>query len=780
MITRQLTSSVSAGTGGTTIRAKLMAGLATIFGIVALGLLLVVPTVLKQQTLRQLHEQAVSISRLTAYGIAPALLFDDRAEMRNVIAGATLEGHVRYIVVEDTARHVMAAMSSVPSDSADYRASLTAPGEWRDLYRVAVPIVHSGATIGTLFVGLSMESANEALTDARGQLAGLIVAVMLASFVLAAVLGTHLARPVGQIAAAARAIQQGDLSARSGVTTADEVGALATTFDAMVAGLQQAQEEMRSLNHELEQRVEARTKDLEAALETVRQAERVARESEQRFRAMFSSAPMGIAIIDPDGRIRDTNPAFQFMWQSARERLVGCRFAELFESPEDPELPLAVKEALSGKRTVAQGTVRPLVGAGAMLWGHTVVSPVKGADGTVWFSMAIVENVTAQRELADQLRESQRLEAVGRLAGGVAHDFNNLLTTVNGITELMLADASLAPEVRRDVQEVHEAGARAAALTRQMLAFSRRQTLQWRVLDLNRVILDMSTLLRRMVGDSVEISLHLADGVPAVRADVTQLTQVFMNLAMNARDAMPNGGRLVIETTTLELAPEVASQLDVDPGDVVRIDVWDNGEGMDAVTLSRAFEPFFTTKEVGQGSGLGLATAHGIIKQFGGDISVESAPGKGAHFTITLPAVDAPVDAEHHQEASPATGDETILLIEDDKDVRALTSRVLRSRGFEVLSCVSGDEAVRLAESGTQPFHLIVSDVVLPGISGPAAVARIRELLPNMRAIFMSGYPREELLRYGLEQGEMRFLQKPVGADDLVNAVRQLLDTQPA
>ncbi|MBI2409023.1 MAG: response regulator [Gemmatimonadetes bacterium] len=284
-------------------------------------------------------------------------------------------------------------------------------------------------------------------------------------------------------------------------------------------------------------------------------------------------------------------------------------------------------------------------------------------------------------------------------------------------------------------------------------------------------------MLRRMIGNDVLLQLELGEGLPPVCADVGQLTQVFMNLAVNARDAMPLGGTLGIETSRLTLPPDDAKRLEVQAGDAVRIVVWDTGAGMDAVTMHRIFEPFFTTKEVGKGSGLGLATVYGIIKQSGGAIVVESQPGEGARFAITIPAADAKVDWPQPPAAvGSSTGAESILLIEDDHDVRNVTARALRASGFTVIECPSGEDAIARALDPTLHVDVLVSDVALPGMSGPAAVQRILQMRPSLPVLFVSGYPRNELDRHGLTGSDVHFLEKPVSLSELTDAVRRLAD----
>jgi PAS domain S-box-containing protein len=387
----------------------------------------------------------------------------------------------------------------------------------------------------------------------------------------------------------------------------------------------------------------------------------------------------------------------------------------------------------------------------------------------------------ALRASEDQLRQAQKMEAIGQLAAGVAHDFNNLLSVVVGYAQVVLTELPAASPLLGFVQEIHTAGLRAAKLTKQLLAFGRKQVLMPRVLDLNEVIQDMASMLTRIIGEDVELSVVTADGPTLARLDPTQVEQVVMNLVVNARDAMPEGGKLTIETRNVILDDEFArAHLGVSPGPFVMLSVTDTGVGMDAATQARVFEPFFTTKPSGRGTGLGLSTVFGIVQQSGGTIWVTSEPGRGASFRAYFPA------ASEASEASEATvtpaplreaprGDETVLLVEDDPQVRALVESVLRREGYEILEAASAEEAIALSDTFARPIHLLLTDVVMPKMSGPEAAQVILERRPDVKVLFMSGYADSALLREGrVPAGQL--LEKPVDVAQLTRRVRDLLD----
>jgi nitrogen-specific signal transduction histidine kinase len=393
----------------------------------------------------------------------------------------------------------------------------------------------------------------------------------------------------------------------------------------------------------------------------------------------------------------------------------------------------------------------------------------------------VVSDVTKSKELEKQYRQAQKMEAVGRLAGGVAHDFNNLLTAIFGYADLLAEDLASDHPGRSDLEEIRTAATRASALTRQLLAFSRQQVLQPVVLSLNDVVADIQKMLQRLLGEDVELHASLAPDLGNVRADAGQIEQVIMNLAVNARDAMPTGGKLTIETANVDLEEEYTkSHSPVLPGRFVMLAVSDSGTGMDEATKAKVFEPFFTTKEAGKGTGLGLATVYGIVKQSGGFIWLYSEPGKGAAFKIYLPRVDAPADLPPKAPELVATvaGTETILLAEDDDLLRPLAQELLTKLGYRVLVARDSAEALALARGHKGQIHLLVSDVVMPGGGGFELGKRLVAERPQLRVLFMSGYTDEAVVRHGLLERGLNYLQKPFTPAVLVRRVRDVLDTK--
>jgi signal transduction histidine kinase/CheY-like chemotaxis protein len=394
-------------------------------------------------------------------------------------------------------------------------------------------------------------------------------------------------------------------------------------------------------------------------------------------------------------------------------------------------------------------------------------------------TVALTAEITERKQLQEQIVRLQKMEAIGRLAGGLAHDFNNLLTVIGGYSDLLLNDLDPGNPLHRHAAAINNAAARATALTRQLLAFSRKQLLQPKVLDLNAVVATMQPMLGRLIGEDIMLVVGLAPALGCVKADPGQLEQVLLNLVVNARDAMPQGGTLTIETTNVGGDELVAHRhAGVPPGSYVRLAVHDTGGGMDAATRSHLFEPFFTTKAPGQGTGLGLSTVYGIITQSGGHIEVDSEPAQGATFTIYLPRVEEAIEAGQHDRTRPETprGRETVLVVEDEADVRGITRTMLELHGYRVLEAGSGEEALEIYERQEGPIQLLLTDVVMPGMSGPELAQQLTRLHLKLKVLYMSGYTDDAILRYGVTELGTAFLQKPFTADTLAWKVREVLE----
>jgi len=504
-----------------------------------------------------------------------------------------------------------------------------------------------------------------------------------------------------------------------------------------------------------------------------RRAEDALRESSQTVRALVEASPLAIVTVDLDWRIKLWNPAAERLFGWSADEVVGGIVPHVPEAKET-DLQHIIEKTTQGQGFLSIETQR-IRKDGTLVDVNLSAAALQNGAGALNGTMGIYADITERKRLEEQVRQSQKMEAVGQLAGGVAHDFNNILTVISAYSDLLRHSLDPLDERREDVEEIRKAADRASALTRQLLAFSRRQVIQPRVLDLNLVVTEMEKMLRRLLREDVQLTTVLAPGLGRVQADAGQLEQILMNLAVNARDAMPDGGILTIETMNTPLSDSGG----VESERYVMLTVKDTGTGMDAETKAHLFEPFFTTKEVGMGTGLGLATVYGIVKQSGGSIDVSSSPGAGATFSIALPMVKAieTIDQVCEAEASSPGGIETILLVEDDEAVRRLARRALREKGYVLLEAANGDEALRLSESHQQAIHLLVTDMVMPRMSGRDVAERLSFTRPAMRVLYMSGYAEDVIRRRGLPVGA-RMLQKPFTTDLLAREVRDVLDEE--
>jgi len=509
-----------------------------------------------------------------------------------------------------------------------------------------------------------------------------------------------------------------------------------------------------------------------------RAAEAALRESEERFRALVENSSDALLMIDMNGIVR-------YVSASSRRHLGWTPAAMLSRSlfeylhPDDREFAEArMAEALRHPGSTITTEVRFKHEDGQ--WRTMDTSAVNRLEEPAVGAIVITaRDITERRRLENQLRQSQKMDAVGRLAGGVAHDFNNLLTAILGYCNLLLDDVPQENPMRGDLEEIRTAGERAAALTRQLLAFSRRQMLQPQTVDVNALIQQVEKMLQRLIGEDVELVTALSADLSAVRVDPASLEQVLVNLAVNSRDAMPLGGRLTVETANVELDTAYeATHAAIAPGRYVMLAVSDTGHGMDAATSARVFEPFFTTKEQGKGVGLGLATVYGIVKQNGGYIWVYSEPGHGTTFKIYLPPIGAatePRTVEGHDARGKEQGWETVLLVEDEDAVRILAREVLRRQGYVVLEARHGLDALRVAERHADPIQLMITDVVMPHMSGRDLAERLVLSHPNMKVLFISGYTDHAVMHRELMPGS-QFLQKPFTPAAFARKVRGVLD----
>jgi PAS domain S-box-containing protein len=601
-------------------------------------------------------------------------------------------------------------------------------------------------------------------------------------------LDAYLAAPGDE--ALGRARQLGELALAKGIGSAqlvslhaEQVGRHATFAQDGSAALRRTTpfiaEALRAFDRELT--------ELRRAHATVKhsanQLDALVTQGTERYRAMFDDNPMPMWIYD-----RETlafvlvNDAAVRHYGYSREEFATMTLADI-RPPED--VP-ALRENVARAMRFDEGDVwRHRRKDGSIL--HVEVRAHEFEVGNRPVRLVLCHDVTqrahaeeALRKTEEQLRHAQKMEAVGRLAGGVAHDFNNLLSVILSYADLLLADLKPVEPMREEIDQIRKAAQRAADLTRRLLTFSRQQILDPKIIDLNDVLEQMNKLLQRIIGGDVELVLLCARSLGRMRVDRGSIEQVIMNLVVNARDAMPTGGKLTMETVNVMVDEERAREhLGTSPGPHVMLAVSDTGVGMDRATQGRIFEPFFTTKEMGKGTGLGLSTVFGIVQQSGGSIWVYSEPGRGTSFKVYFPCVDGAVDEVRSVER-PATlrGSETVLLVEDDEQVRAVARGILRRHGYRVLEARNGGEAMLLCESHAQPIHLLISDVVMPLMSGPELAQRLAQGRPEMKVLCMSGYTDDSVVRHGVMDSDIAYLQKPITPEALTRKVREVLDAR--
>ena len=517
---------------------------------------------------------------------------------------------------------------------------------------------------------------------------------------------------------------------------------------------------------------------LNAALRTTQEG---LRRSELNFRSLVTNAPYGICRCDSSGKLLNVNPALLAMlgYSSARE-IVGTHLGALYEDAQHWfELADHLRAGAPFNRLIVEWKRKDATATVLRVSGRAVSDAGKERTFELF-----AEDVTERHALEQQLQQSQKMEAVGRLAGGIAHDFNNLLMVISGYSEFLLDRLGPEPELRAPAQEIASAAGRASALTRQLLAFSRKQMLAPKILDLNGVVTENLKMLTRMIGEDIELVMVPAAGLGAVRADAGQIEQVIMNLAVNARDAMPGGGKLTIEISNVSVDEERARvQAPLKPGNYVMLAISDTGAGMDAETQSHIFEPFFTTKGP-KGTGLGLSTVYGIVKQSGGYIWVNSETGKGTTFKIYLPrvaeAVESPAEVvAASKSVATEPGTETILVVEDEANLRYLARQFLEKQGYRVIEAADGAVALQIAVAHEGIIHLLLTDVIMPGMNGRELAQRISEIRPNTKVLYMSGYTENVIGRNGTLDAGIRLLQKPFTLRDLNARVREVLASSP-
>ena len=610
------------------------------------------------------------------------------------------------------------------------------------------------------------------------------------ALLIAFYMGRSIARPLQQLTNVATGFASGRRDLPMPSPRKDEIGELATAFHNMVQKRQRAEDELRRLRDELEARVTERVAELAEANEALRtenierkRGEETLRESEEKFRQLADNITDVFWMTSPDlKKIYYVSPGYELIWGRSTESVYDDPHQWVDAIlPEERERVFGAFASLIGNVPEVSVEYRITRPDGTIRWVHDRGFQVRDASGSVVRLTGIASDITTRKRFEAQLFQSQKMEIVGKLAGGVAHEFNSIITAIIGQSELLLADLPAGSPLAKSAMEISEAASRAATLTRQLQAYGRKQLLKPETLDLNGVIAGMEGMFRHLMGGDVDTQIVPAVGLQAVKADAGQIERVILNMAINARDAMPSGGKFMLETANISFDEEsVGRYPELKPGDYVMLAITDTGKGMSAEEKARVFEPFFSTKDVGQGVGLGLSICYGIIKQSGGHISVYSELARGTTFKIYLPQVEHQIPIQRFDSPDLPRGTETILLVEDDPALREMAATLLRRLGYTVLAAADGLEALSLKhQRDIGHIDLLFSDVVMPHMSGKELSERMRAIYPHTRILFTSAYTENAIIHQGVLNKGLALLQKPFTPSALAHKLREVLD-QPA
>jgi PAS domain S-box-containing protein len=723
-------------------------------------------------------------ARLVAGNTTAAVAFGDADAAAENLASLSAMPEIVLAAAYDGEGRLFAAYRRTPADTR-LPARAPRPGRWLeegDLL-LAHELTLKGEHVGTVLLRSDTRDVSQRL----GEHASSILAVLLAAGAAVLLLSVRaqgaLTRPLLRLGEAARRVsQERDYSLRVPVAAYDEIGALTAAFNDMLSQIQQRDYALMAARDELEGRVRQRVAELQREMRERRGVESALRDSQSKLNDILEHTTNLFYARGTDDVLTFVSPQARGFLDCEPEEL-RRRWKELIV-----DSPVNVSAQETAQRALATGQRQPSyelelrTPKGRTVWAEVNEAPVV-KDGRVVGLVGALTDITARKEaegerasLEEQVRQSQKMEAVGRLAGGVAHDFNNLLNVILGYAELLRRSLPRGQREERRLDEIVKAADRAAGLTRQLLAFSRKQVLDARVLDLCAVVTDMEGMLSRLIREDVHLQVRCQPGLSPIKADRSQIEQVVMNLAVNARDAMPQGGALSIEVANVPPSEGAGlAALGLEAGLYVRLTVSDTGHGMDPGTLSHVFEPFFTTKPKGQGTGLGLATVYGVVKQSGGAVNVQSSPGQGSTFSVYLPAVEPTGEPARLPAPAPAAGQGTLLLVEDEDALRQLTRELLEDHGFTVLDAANGQAALGLLAGHGGAVDLLLTDVIMPGMSGRELAQRVASQRPGTRVLYMSGYTADVIAPHGVLEDGVLLLHKPFSVEMLLRRVQEAM-----
>jgi PAS domain S-box-containing protein len=652
-------------------------------------------------------------------------------------------------------------------------------------------VTYKGDRLGTIYLQSDLRHVNDRFKRFGGIALVVLVVSSLFAWLVSGRLQKLVSTPLLHLVDIAHGIAVcQDYSLRAEKRSNDETGLLIDAFNKMLAQIEERDAKLKEANLALERRVLDRTAELRRELQERQRADQALRQSQQQYEGLVDSID-GIVWEADATTWRFTfvsNQAANILGYTTEEWTASPSFWSDHIHPDDRSWATNYCQVQTAQKRAHDFTYRMIHKDGHIVWIRDIVTVVVEHDKPVKLR-GVMMDVTEAKEAEEALREaeerqrhSQKLEAVGRLAGGVAHDFNNILTVITGYCELMLRQAHPDDPIRRQLDEVHRAADRAASLTRQLLAFSRKQVLQPQALDLNQIVTGMEKMLRRLIGEDIELRTSLAPDIGAVEADPGQIEQVILNLTVNGRDAMPTGGQLTVHTANVTMDPDTLStdgNGTLTPGDYVMFSVSDTGVGMSTDVQAHLFEPFFTTKGIGKGTGLGLATCYGIVKQSNGDIRVYTEPGYGTTFKVYLPRIVKPQAEQAAPRAADtlAPGRETVLVVEDEPALRELATMVLSEAGYTVLEAGDGRHALDVvAQHREDKIDLMVTDVIMPNLGGKELADRMKVIRPECKVLFISGYTDDALAHHGILGNDLEFLEKPFSPVRFTHKVREVLD----
>ncbi len=751
------------------IRTRISLLFAFAIGIFAFLVAVYFPQFHQQREMKALRERAQSVAAISAYSISPALYFDDATGLSEVVDAARQDKDIILLEVKNNAGKVVASyVDKSAGGTVDTLAPASLPG-----YTLVTPIVDRGNRIGTLTVVMSVAGIEKSVSDTRQVIGIVSLVIFIIGIFFGGWIGKLITAQLSTIAQTTELIAAGDLSKRVPVGSQDEVGVFARSFNLMVEKLGATMYDLADVNRNLERRVQIRTAELQHEIVERRKIE----DELRKLYVAVDQSSVSVAITDTKGVIEYVNPKFTTTSGYTREEITGQPISILKSGLTPHSVYKYLWDTiLAGNEW--SGDLQNRRKNGELYWENVTISPIRDPDGIVANFLAVKDDITEKRRLEQQLTQAQKMESIGTLAGGIAHDFNNILTIISGYASLIGTVHQQDSDTQKNVRMITTAVDRGAGIVRQILTFARKTEARPKLVEVNTVIKELSSLLRDTFPKTITVALNLEKALPRIVIDGTQLHQMLLNLCVNARDAMEDGGTLTMSTRLAGYADLEAKFPDCKHVSHVQINVSDTGMGMTGAITQRIFEPFFTTKEIGKGTGLGLSVVYGIVRAHGGYVDVESAPGQGSTFRVYLPVQDdfAP---DHDQAGKTAltslSGNETILLVEDEEGLRQMLRSSLSKYGYRILEAKDGLEAVEVFRRNAASIDLLFTDIGLPGLDGLSVIREVRAIKPTIKVLASSGFLNPELRVSLAQQSITEFLQKPFLPEQVLERVRHVL-----